>query len=140
MKSVAKEIIAKDIAPPAYQYTHGLRVSGADLLILSGQLAVGTDGELVGAGDFAAQAHQVFHNIEVVLNAGDASLADVVRFTVYLVRPEDGPIFWEVREQVFAKTFGLDQPFPTSTMIYVSGLVTPEFLIEIEATAAVARN
>jgi enamine deaminase RidA (YjgF/YER057c/UK114 family) len=140
MESVRTEIIAKDIAPPAYQYTHGLRVTGADLLILSGQLAVGTDGALVGVGDFAAQAHQVFHNIEVLLNAAGASLADVVRFTVYLVRPDDGPKFWEVREQVFARTFGLDQPFPTSTMIFVKGLVTPEFLIEIEATAAVARQ
>lgn len=137
---VATEIVAKDIAPPQYQYTHGLRVTGADLLVLSGQLAVGTDGEVVGVDDFAAQAHQVFHNIEVLLNAGGASLSDVVRFTVYLVRPQDGPIFREVRAQVFARVFGSDLSFPTSTMIYVSGLVTPEFLVEIEATAAVATH
>lgn len=137
MGDVVSEIVSKEIAPPLYQYTQGLRVAESDLLVLSGQLAVGTRGELVGADDFATQARQVFHNIEVMLNAGGASMADVVRFTVYLIRTQDGPVFRDVRAEVFAKAFTGDRPFPTSTMIYVGGLVAPEFLIEIEATAAI---
>jgi enamine deaminase RidA (YjgF/YER057c/UK114 family) len=60
----------------------GYRVG--DLLFVSGQAAISPEGEIVGIGDFDAQAEQVFRNLERVLGAGGSSLANVVKVTIFL--------------------------------------------------------
>lgn len=121
---------------PLYQYSNVLKVtSGVDLLVLSGQLAVDEAGDLVGVGDVEAQARQVYRNISAILESASASLADIFKYTIFLTRLEDGPAFMKVRSEVFADVYPPDTAPPTSTLIYVNGLVAPEYLIEIEATA-----
>lgn len=89
------------------------------------------DGKLVGIGDAAAQAEQIFRNIEAALIRAGASMADVVRTRVYITRHED----WEVVGQVHGRWFG--DVKPALSLIVVAGLVDPEMLVEIEAEALV---
>ncbi len=76
-----------------------------------------------------------FENVRLALEAGGASLADVVRTHIYIV--DYKPEYVEIVGQVNAAVFGNERP-PASTLLGVQALALPEFLVEIEATAWVA--
>jgi reactive intermediate/imine deaminase len=99
------------------------------VIVLSGQAAITPEGEIVGAGDFDAQAEQVFRNLERVLGAAGAGLADVVKVTIYLTDMGNFPKIVELRERWFTA------PYPADTIVEVSSLALPELMIEIEAIA-----
>ena len=117
-----------------YGFSHAARQRGGSVLHLAGQVAWDKDGKLVGPGDLAAQTRQALANIRTVLAAAGASPADILRLRTYVVdhTPEKlGPVLAEI-----AQFYGKTLPAP-NTFIGVSALALPEFLIEIEATAAV---
>lgn len=110
-----------------YRISLGLRVG--DLLFLSGQAAIDPTGEVVGVGDFDRQAEQVFANLETVLQLGGASLADVVKVTIYLTDMSHFPKIVELRGRYFTP------PYPADTLVEVRALALPELMIEIDAIA-----
>lgn len=117
-----------------YGFSHAARQRGGAVLHLAGQVAWDKDGNLVGAGDLAAQTRQALANIGAVLAAAGASPADILGLRTYVVNhsPEKlGPVLGEI-----ARFYGEATPAP-NTFIGVSALALPEFLIEIEATAVV---
>jgi enamine deaminase RidA (YjgF/YER057c/UK114 family) len=117
------------VAPPAAYFSHGIVTSGR-LLFVAGQTAVDENGDLVGVGDAAAQAHQVLTNLQRVIESAGGRMEDVARTTVYLTRLEDrGPV-GGVRRQFFPA------PPPANTLLVVSSLARPEFLVEIDAIVA----
>lgn len=101
-----------------------------DVLILSGQVAVDADMNVVGAGDFEAQAAQVFENLKTILEANGSRLDNVVKVTIYLTDISYLPRIVALRKDYFTP------PYPASTMVEVSALAFPELMIEIEAIAA----
>jgi len=112
-------------------YSHAARVTGP-LLFVAGQLAIDGTGRIVGEGSFDSQFQQVFRNLGVVLSGLGASYNDVVRFTTYLVRPEDIERFMQLRAALFPKLFqGSD--FPPNTLLVVNRLVKEAFWLEVEA-------
>jgi enamine deaminase RidA (YjgF/YER057c/UK114 family) len=104
-----------------------------DLIFVSGQVAMTAGGELVGKGDVRAQTEQVFANLRAVLDAAGSGLDRVGKITVLAMRLEDRPIIGEVRNRVFAP-YGF---VPASTFAVVASLANPDWLVEIEAVAAV---
>jgi len=108
--------------------SQGIRVG--DLLFVSGQSATNDDGAVVGAGDFEAQAHQAFANVSRVLEAAGASLADVVKVTIFVTDISPFETIVALRRQYFTP------PYPTDSLIEVRALSRPELMIEIEAIAA----
>jgi enamine deaminase RidA (YjgF/YER057c/UK114 family) len=102
------------------------------MVVLSGQVPVDGQGELVGQGDPEAQVRQVFRNLAAGLAATGASMDQVVKLTVYLTDLGDLEAFRRVRDEYVAP----DKP-PASSLVQVSGLVNPEFRVEIEALAAI---
>jgi enamine deaminase RidA (YjgF/YER057c/UK114 family) len=92
-------------------------------------------GSIVGKGDFDAQMKQVLSNIEKALKSVEASFANVVQFTTYLVRSQDIASFRRVREDLFATMFPTHR-YPPNTLLVVDRLVQEDFLIEIETIAA----
>lgn len=102
-----------------------------DLVITSGQAAIDTQGNLVGVGDFDAQAEQTFRNVAAVLEAGGSSLAQVIKVTIYLTDMSNFPKIMALRQKWFSK------PYPADTIVEVRSLALPELEIEIEATALV---
>ena len=116
--------------PPVNGYSHAIAFTGR-MVVVSGQVPLDDQGRLVGRGDAAAQVRQVFENLAGALAAAGARLDQVVKLTVYLTDLADLDAFRRVRDEYIA----LDRP-PASSLVQVSGLVSPEFRVEIEALAA----
>lgn len=98
-------------------------------IYLSGQVALATDGSVVGPNDAHAQAEQCFRNVASVLEAAGGRLANVVQLTCYLTDIAHFDAYAEVKRQLFP-----DQP-PSSTTVIVAGLLNPELLMEVAAIA-----
>jgi 2-iminobutanoate/2-iminopropanoate deaminase len=127
--SKRREIRVPGLAEPVSHYTDAVRAG--DLLFVSGCIAVDGDGRLVGGDDPVEQARQVFANLVAALEAGGASIADVVKVTVFLTDVGDRAAVNEVRKEVFGDVR------PASTLVEVSALVLPGARVEIEAVALV---
>jgi enamine deaminase RidA (YjgF/YER057c/UK114 family) len=119
-------------APPGYSQV--VEVRAGRLIVIAGQTAVDRDGKLVGKDDFAAQADQVFRNLSAALQSVGCSAVDLVKLTVFLRDMGDLATYREARNRFFAT--GTPPAAPVVTLIEVSKLYAPEFLIEIEAMAA----
>ena len=116
---------------PLANYSHGIEVPpNARWLHISGQVAVDDEGKTPES--FEAQVELVFKNLGAVLASAGMSPRDLVKVTVYLLRPEDIPALRAARDR-----FQGDAR-PASTLVVVSRLVRPEWLVEIEAIAAQA--
>jgi enamine deaminase RidA (YjgF/YER057c/UK114 family) len=125
------------LAKPLGAYSHIARARASELLFIAGQLAVNEAGELVGKGDFAAQMSQVFDNLGHALETEGLGFANVTKFTTYLVHSQDIEAFMTVRKELFTRIYPGGQ-YPPNTLLMVDRLVGEQFLIEIEAIAAVA--
>jgi enamine deaminase RidA (YjgF/YER057c/UK114 family) len=115
-------------------YSHTVVATGARTVYISGQVAMDAEGKLVGEGDIGAQTEQVMRNLGAALAAAGASFADVVKITTYVVdyKPEMRTVIGKSRSPFFAGR----EP-PASTLVGVSALAAPGWLIEIEAVAVV---
>ena len=109
--------------------------SGSRLVFLAGQVAQSSDGELVGAGDLAAQTEQALLNVGAGLDAAGATLDDVAKLTIYVVDWDEGKM-----EQLMAGVVQAAQelgaaPIVPSTLVPVPRLFEPGYLIELDVTA-----
>jgi len=115
-----------------YGYAQAWRVDGATgLVFISGQGPITPDGELVGAGDFEAQARQTFLNLRTVLEAAGATFDALVRFTTYLTDMVNVRTYGRVRDEFVTAS-------PAGTVVEVGALAVPGMMLEVEATAVVA--
>jgi enamine deaminase RidA (YjgF/YER057c/UK114 family) len=115
-------------------YSHVAEARGGRLVYIAGQVALDASGTLVGAGNFKAQVEQVFENLGTALRSAGARFEDVVKLNTYCVEtvpPGEIAAFREVRDR-FVPTA---EP-PASTFVFVSRLVHPDWLVEVEAVAA----
>src|SRR6516225_1414074 len=124
-----------ELGPPMGQYNHVTRVKASEFLFIAGMLSGNPKGEIVGEGDFDAQAAQVFANIGAALRSADAGWSNVVQFTTYLVHSQDIPKFMAFRLREFPKMFA-NGKYPPNTLLMVDRLVKEPFLIEVQAIAA----
>ena len=123
--------IATPQAKPVANYKMATRMEGGQLLYISGQVAWDTSGNVVGKGDARAQARQTFQNLRQVLQAAGGELKDLMKITTYITKIEDFPAVAEARRETFTGEL------PASTLIVVTSLFHPDFLIEVEGVAAV---
>jgi enamine deaminase RidA (YjgF/YER057c/UK114 family) len=122
-------------APAQGLYSHLGLVQGGRLAMIAGQLSAGPAGQVVGKGDFALQFAQVFKNLGDVLSGVGAGYGAVAKFTTYLVHSQDIEKFMTLRAELFPKLFPTGT-YPPNTLLIVERLVKEEFLIEVEAIAA----
>lgn len=115
-------------------YTHVVSVERGRLVFVAGQVALDKDGNVVGKGDLAAQARQVYANLGAALAAAGAAPRDVVKAVTYVVgyQPSQLPALREARQAFFGEA-----PPPASTLVGVQALAREDFLIEIEVFAVV---
>ena len=116
-------------------YSHAARVRGGMTYYVAGQLAVGADGEIVGAGDFDGQFAQVFVNLGAVLKGLGCDFNDVAKFTTYLVHSLDIEKFMRARAALFPKLFR-SELYPPNTLLVIDRLVKEPFLLEVEAVVS----
>lgn len=124
-------IPAPDGVAPAAAYSHVVAATGR-FVAVSGQLPLDEDGGLVGAGDPAAQAVQVFENLRRCLAAAGAGFEDVVKLTFFVTDMAHLPAIRAARA-----THIPDDRLPAASAVQVAALVRPEYLMEIEAYAVV---
>ena len=119
--------------PPGYSQI--VEVSADKIIFIAGQTALDRDGNVVGQGDFVAQAAQVFDNLTIALRAVGCTPANLVKLMVFLTDMGNLAAYREARNRFFASVTPVAAP--AVTLVEVSKLYGPDFLIEIEAIAAV---
>ena len=132
---MSKEIFSPATLPPPTGYSHVAKVNKGTLVYIAGQVSSDASGKLVGEGNFEAQVEQVFKNVKLALEAAGATMADIVKLNTYLVAEvsqDDLPKMRAIRDRYLNK----EKP-PASTLVVVSRLARPGWLIEIEAVAAI---
>src|SRR5689334_20239857 len=115
-------------------FSQAVAVSGAiKTVYIGGQNAVDASGAIVGRGDIGAQTEQVMRNLQAALAAGGASLEHVIKWNIYLVQGQPLEPGFAVFQQVWDR-----RPNPPAiSMVMVAGLANPDYLIEMDAIAAV---
>jgi enamine deaminase RidA (YjgF/YER057c/UK114 family) len=124
-------IPAPDGVAAAAQYSHVVLGTGR-FVAVSGQLPLDENRRLVGEGDPEAQARQVFENLRRCLAAAEATFDDVVKLTYFVTDMAHMPAIRAARAAHIP-----DDRLPASSAVQVAALVSPEFLMEIEAFAVV---
>ena len=122
-------IRAKGLSEPISHYTDAVVAGPGRTIYISGQGSIDESGKLVGRGDIAAQTRKTLDNMKIALAAAGATLADVVKVTVYLGNVDDRQKVNEVRKEYFGESK------PASTLIQISRFAIEGMLIEIEAIA-----
>jgi 2-iminobutanoate/2-iminopropanoate deaminase len=126
---MAERIVPPDFAAPTGPWSAGVKAQPGEILFIAGCVSVDEDGNVVAPGDIAAQTHQVMKNFQAVVEAAGMAMSDVVKITNYLVDVRDYPAMAAVRRQY------LQEPFPASTMVEVTGFLYQGLLVEIEGIA-----
>jgi len=122
----------RNLSTPFANYSHVVTAEGAQKLVFcAGQVAADAGGAVLPPDDFDAQAKMVMENLTNALAAGGARLSDVTKITIYICNPHDVP----KARGILAAWF--DGHPPASTLCILRGLANPNFLLEIEAIAAV---
>ncbi len=106
-------------------------VKVGNTVYIAGQVSVGRDGSVVGKGDPEAQVRQIWRNLEAAVTAVGGTLQNIVKTTTYVTNLNYAAAVRKVRDE----TFQSSSP-PTSTLVVVAGLANPDYMVEIEAIAA----
>ena len=120
-------------APPGYSQI--VEVSANRIIFIAGQTALDRDGNLIGKNDFAVQAERVFRNLAIALQASGCTAANLAKLTVFLTDMDNLGSYREARNRFFASV--TPPAAPAVTLVEVSKLYGADFMIEIEAIAAV---
>ena len=133
--NVSSRILGRAGGGGAPEFSQGITVSGSQTLVfIAGQVAVDERGDVVGGRDAALQAARVFQNLGALLEEAGAAYEDVVSFTTYLTAEAHIPDFVAFRHEAFPALFPNGR-YPTNTLLVVSALARPEFIIEVSAVA-----
>jgi enamine deaminase RidA (YjgF/YER057c/UK114 family) len=116
--------------PPAHGYSHVVVAPAGRMVSISGQVAMDSEGRVVGEGDFRAQCVQVFENLRIALESAGLDFKDVVRTDMYVTDLSHLDVLREVR----ARYLPADAP-ATSTLVKVDALFRPGLMIEVAAEA-----
>ncbi len=120
-------------------YSNGVTVAGAgSLLFVAGQIAWDAQQKLVGGGDFAAQFAQTLRNVVSVVNAAGGDPRHIVRMTIYVTSKREYLAATSAVGNAWREIIG--KHYPAMALVEVAGLLEEGALVEIEATAVLARS
>ncbi|MDE3877017.1 RidA family protein [Sinorhizobium meliloti] len=122
-----EQVVTKPDPYAPFLLSQAIKANG--FVFVSGQAAIGDNGEIVGEGDFDRQAEQAFGNLDRALKAAGSGLDKVVKVTIFLRSMENFAKIVELRRKWFSA------PHPADSIIEVSSLYSPTAMIEIEAIA-----
>ncbi len=125
------------MAKPTAGYSQVAEVTDGKVVYIAGQVAIDRAGNLVGKDDFRAQVQQVFDNLKAAVEASGGNFHDVIKLNYYCAESVDPALIPAVRE-IRDKYVNTANP-PVSTFVVVKRLVRPEWLIEVDAVAAVKK-
>jgi len=128
-----QQIRTSKLVDPGGHFSQAVAIPSKGVMVfVSGMTARRADGKIAGIGDVEEQTRQVCENIKSALEAAGGSMDDVCRVDVYLRNIGDRERVNKVRREFFRS------PPPASTLVEVSKLASPEFLVEISAIAVIS--
>ncbi len=119
-------------------YSHVAEVVSGKMVYIAGQVALDQAGQLVGKDDLAAQVEQVFANLSEALKSAGGSFADVVKLNYFCAERVDR-IELAIVRSIRDRYVNTQSP-PVSTFVFISSLVNPDWLIEVEAVAVILQG
>jgi 2-iminobutanoate/2-iminopropanoate deaminase len=125
-----KTIQPQSLWNPQSRYAQGIVIEPRRILFIAGQTAVDRAGKIVGEGNIEAQTAMILQNIKTIVEEAGGSLKDLVSTTSYVTGTEHLSGFYKARREFFKEAL------PTSTTVVVKGLARSEYLVEIQAIAA----
>jgi enamine deaminase RidA (YjgF/YER057c/UK114 family) len=128
----AAEYMDKNERQMARAFSPGVITEGGRTVWLAGQTALQDDQGRSIAGNFEAQARQIFHLMDQTLNKAGGGIANLVTMTVFINDPRNGDRLTEIRKEIFK-----DGNYPGSALITVSNFAVPGMLIEIQGVAVI---
>lgn len=120
--------------PHAARYAHAVVATGK-LAFVAGQVALDSQGQLVGAGDLAVQAAQALRNLETVLGELGADWSHVVKLNWYLVDVSQIQAVRDALEEFLRPVLG-ERMNPASTLVQAAALFRPDVLVEVDAVVS----
>ena len=127
----SKEYLNPDTMAQPSGFTNVVKVGNT--VYIAGQVSRDTSGNIAGVGDAEAQVRQVWKSLEAAVKAaGGEGLGNLVKTTTYITNIEYSAAVRKVRDELFQSV----NP-PTSTLLVISELASPEYMVEIEAIASV---
>ncbi len=124
-----QEYFSPETLPPTRGYSQVVKVG--DTVYIAGQVGITIDGNVISKGDAEAQARQIWQNLEAAVKSAGGDLENIVKTTTYVTDITHSAAARQVRAELFPTN-----P-PTSTLLVVSQLASPDYLMEIEAIAVV---
>jgi 2-iminobutanoate/2-iminopropanoate deaminase len=127
------QISSPKLRQPSGVFSHATMVEVTGRLVfISGMTARRVDGSIAGVGDISVQTRQVCENLKSAVEAAGGTMDDICRVDVYVRNMEHFDAIHKVRAEYFKP------PLPASTMVEVSKMTSPDYLIEISAIAVLA--
>ena len=127
-----REIQSDRIRQPSGHFSHAIAIEAkGKLVFISGMTSRRADGTIAGVGDVEAQTRQVCENLKAAVEAAGGTMDDICRVDVYVRNMEHFEKIHKVRREYFKNA-----P-PASTMVEVTKMTSPDYLIEINAIALI---
>ena len=127
-----KQIQSEKIRQPSGHFSQAIAIDAkGKLVFISGMTARRADGTIAGIGDIEAQTRQVCENVKAAVEAAGGTMDDICRVDVYVRNMEHFDKVHNVRREYFKA------PPPASTMVEVTKMTSPDYLIEINAIAVI---
>jgi len=127
-----KQITSPRLPQPSGHFSHATLIEARGRLVfISGMVARRADGSIAGIGDIEAQTRQVCENLKAAVEEAGGTMDDICRVDVYVRNMEHFDQIHKVRREYFKP------PAPASTMVEVCKMTSPDYLIEINAIAAI---
>ena len=124
------QISSPKLRQPSGVFSHATAVEATGRFVfISGMTARRADGSIAGIGDITEQTRQVCENVKAAVESAGGRMDDICRVDVYVRNMEHFDAIHKVRAQYFKP------PLPASTMVEVSKMTSPDYLIEISAIA-----
>ena len=133
-QTVSKQAEPAIVGPPCAASPPTTKVAlrdGGHWVVVAGQVARDAAGDVVGKGDLRAQIEQVGKNVNACLDAGGATVKDIVFTVSYVTHPAEFDKYTDLRERYFGPAS------PKSATVPIPQLADPDFLVQVEAFAAV---
>ena len=129
------EVIQSKAIPSFESIGIGHAVKYGELLFLSGQIPIDSEGEIIGLDDVTQQTTRVYEIIESILEELGGTLDNIVKLTTFYTNPDDFQKIAQVRKQLFNRGY-----VAASSSVCVQALPHPDALVEVEAVAILGRS
>ncbi len=127
-----KFIQPSNLATPMASYSPIIEVTSGKIVFIAGQTSTDANGNIVGKGDIAAQTKQVMENLKAAVEGAGGSLRDIAKIIIFTT---DMDAFRDKTTEMRDSYFPSD--YPTNTLVGITRLAHPDFLVEIEAMAII---